>query len=530
MAGYGTVEITAMDKYQNNDEVQDIGIPLNDEQNLENNDLDTGLTRRSLWSFYTSHALFMWNNRSYGFASVLFTASVYPHTLLAASIRGLSCHLASLIFSPAVGRWCSTCQSRLRPVQACIIVQRLSIVDAAICWLLLFPRAGASVVDPELKMLVFGLLMILGMIERLSAVGNLVVVEREWLPLMARSREHEVGEEESLLLPTSRSHSPQLHILNATTKRIDLITKLVAPVAVSAIQLRSSSLTVTASVLALTQAVSLAFELYLTQSVYRSTPAFQAPKSSLEVDRTLKSSGRMSPITAIVGPIRRWLHSFQAYYTSSTFLPSLAYSLEPFSVLTLAGSMSSYLLIAHFPLSQITAARTASTIVEISSTVLTPLLVTIFGRKSSKRPDRATERADPLATVGLLGLGWQVLCLVPATAVLMLVPRLQNASSGTSSLPTLTLVLFASLAISRLGPYAFSLVEQQIVQLHITEHDRLEFSAVETALIDLSELCRWLVLGISGSPSHFRWVAVTSFASVALSFVLFLRWTRTRRS
>ncbi|EME84213.1 uncharacterized protein MYCFIDRAFT_134749 [Pseudocercospora fijiensis CIRAD86] len=482
MGGYGTVDSTAKVKHQNHDEVQEIRTSVTDEQNSEYTDCDEGLvTMRSLWSFYTSHALFMWNNRSYEFASVLFTASVYPHTLIAASIRGLSCHLASLLFSPALGRWCSACQSRLRPVQTCIIVQRVSIMAASVCWMFLFPRVGASLVDPNLKMVVFALLMILGMIERLSAVGNLVVVEREWLPLMAGSRQHEGGEEET-------------------------------------------------SVLALTQAISLAIELYLTQSVYWSTPALQASRSVLEVDQTLTPCNAMSLITLITGPARRWLHSFQAYYTSSTFLPSVAYTLEPFSVLTLAGSMSSYLLIANFPLSQITAARTASTVVEISSAVLTPLLVTLFARKSSKRPDRATERADPLAAVGLLGLGWQVLCLVPATSVLMLVPGLQNASSETSSLPNLTLVLFASPAISRLGPYAFSLVEQQIVQLHVSENDRLEFSAVETALIDLSELCRWLVLGIFGSPSQFRWVAVTSFASVALSFVLFLRWTRRRQS
>ena len=67
------------------DEVQDCD-PIDDADEA----VTPSLERPSLASFYTSHALFMWNNRSYEFASVLLTAAAFPHTLVAAAIRGLS--------------------------------------------------------------------------------------------------------------------------------------------------------------------------------------------------------------------------------------------------------------------------------------------------------------------------------------------------------------------------------------------------------------------------------------------------------
>lgn len=88
------------------------------------------LTTLQLIGLYTSHGLSMWNSRSYEFASVLFAASAYPNTLTVASIRGLSANLASLLFSPALGRWCNQYPSRLWTLQVCIVAQRICICVA----------------------------------------------------------------------------------------------------------------------------------------------------------------------------------------------------------------------------------------------------------------------------------------------------------------------------------------------------------------------------------------------------------------
>ncbi|KAI9876617.1 MAG: hypothetical protein M1830_006054 [Pleopsidium flavum] len=45
------------------------------------------MTKTQAWNLYTTHMLSTWNARTYEFAAILFTASAYPDTLLASSIR-----------------------------------------------------------------------------------------------------------------------------------------------------------------------------------------------------------------------------------------------------------------------------------------------------------------------------------------------------------------------------------------------------------------------------------------------------------
>lgn len=495
-----------------------------------------------LLAFYTSHALFMSNNRYYEFASVLFTAAAFPHTLVAASLRGLSAHLSSVLFSPSIGRWCDTSRSRLRPVQICIVVQRFCIASACLGWALIIEENDAhhqtsakqGQQNENLKKIIFAVLLALGMLERLSAVGNLIVVERDWLPLLARrdrntdavrkisiGKSHIAEQEETPLLSQDPPH--QLHTLNATAKLIDLVTKLVTPLAVGAVTIGLSSVRLVAAVLAAMQLGSCALEIYLTRLVWRTCPALREPKAQTEL--VLQEHSESSQQRARAA-FKGWLHGIKAYAHSSVFLPSLAFAIEPFSVLTLAGSMTAYLLVAKFPLTHITAARTASTIVEISSTILTPLIIAWHSRtRGSDRTRTGSASIDSLIMVGLLGLFWQVVLLIPATAALVVIG---SSSTDLWSASKLTAILFSSLALSRLGPFAYSLVEQQIVQMEVPARERMRFSGIEMSLVDAAELARWGLLGMFGAARQFRWVALISFASVASSLGLFGAWTRNR--
>ncbi|CAK4033777.1 hypothetical protein DOTSEDRAFT_71504 [Lecanosticta acicola] len=513
----------------------------------------------SLIAFYAGHALFMANNRGYEFASVLFTASAFPHTLVAASLRGLSAHLASVLFSPSVGRWCDAHASRIRPVQICIVMQRFCIALACLGWALIVQESEACL-DPGFrgqpdvstwKRTTFAVLLLLGMLERLSAVGNQIVVERDWLPLLAernwlprlaeRSSPsgtapdspspkpllHTTTEEDPLL----SGKPPRLHNLNATTKLIDLVTKLVTPLAVSAIAIGFTSTRWVAGILALTQLLSCPLELYLTHLVWTACPALQKPKAGSQITSATSPEEDQQVATLsqrFKTDLTAWSHSLRIYIRSTALLPSLAFALEPFSVLTLAGSMTSYLLVAQFPLTHITAARAASTIVEISSTILTPLLIAWHSRRN-KDPPEDPSNLRSLTFVGLLGLSWQFILLIPATTLLMLLGNTSSTGFPSAAAAKFPAILFTTLALSRLGPFAYSLVSQQIVQLQVPSHERMQFSGVEMALIDLSELARWGMLGIFGAPSQFRWAAVISFCSVGLSVGMFAVWKEKKK-
>lgn len=471
-----------------------------------------------LAGLYATHTLSMWNSRSYEFAAVLFTTSAYPHTLTVASLRGLSANLASLLFAPAVGRWCNRHASRLRPLQLCIVFQGVCIAAACLGWTLIVQRdgyhhdaarrdrnEGVELQPTWLKPAIISAVIVLGMLERLSWVGNVAIIERDWVPLLAHD--------------TTR---PALHILNANVKRIDLITKLVAPLAVSAFVIWSKDLIASALIIAALQATVIP-GVIMASRVWHSSTALQSEKD-IHNDIDVNSE-TAHPIKSLTKKFTTWFDLLRSYSSSSVFLPSISWALQPASVLTLSASMMVYLLSIDFPLEQITLARTLSTGVEISSTILTPLLIS-FLRRRQKQPSRSGDRTHhlkPLIFVGLLGLSWQLLMLIPAVTSLLILPTLPT--DPTKAFPILTKILLISLGLSRLGPFAYALVEQQLVQVAVAPSKRVEFTGTEMALLSLSELCRWGLTGVFGKPEQFKGVACGSFATIGIAAGLFWWWT-----
>lgn len=89
----------------------------NDAQETESHENEVVLTKRQSWSLYISHFLSTWNARGYEFAAVkihlptlvswlthriqiIFTASAYPETLTASSIRFYSSFHLGIIPKP----------------------------------------------------------------------------------------------------------------------------------------------------------------------------------------------------------------------------------------------------------------------------------------------------------------------------------------------------------------------------------------------------------------------------------------------
>ena len=196
------------------------------------------ITSSDLWNLYVSHFLSTWNSRTYEFAAMRHSSpslayicsgsfsryfSPHPHILGHSSLRQsgmsmsvsainyshtflphdsdwaikcISSNLSTLILSPAIGRWINNHPSRLRTLQTTIVVQRLCIIVACLGWIFIFlqsPNTGESAhaflgIEQgrhytksvvSLKNLTMTTIIILGVVERLSAVGNMLVMERD---------------------------------------------------------------------------------------------------------------------------------------------------------------------------------------------------------------------------------------------------------------------------------------------------------------------------------------------------------------
>lgn len=132
---------------------------------------------------------------------------------------------------------------------------------------------------------------------------------------------------------------------------------------------------------------------------------------------------------------------------------------------------------------------------------------------------------DPLASlarVGLWGLSWQVLTLLPATVAFVLLPA--NSLTPASTYPLLTLLFFVFLSLSRLGLWTYNLVEQTLVQVLVPSTQRVEFSGVEMAFMSAAEIGRWGSTAVLPRPDQFKGVACSGLAVVAACVVLYYSW------
>ena len=198
---------------------------------------------------------------------------------------------------------------------------------------------------------------------------------------------------------------------------------------------------------------------------------------------------------------------------------SLAIAIQSYSVLALSASLTTYLLNIHYTLGPITAARSLSSVIEFSSTIIMPLAVSRL-----THPDR-----DPLVAltkVGVVGLLWQCVTLLPATISLLLIPT--TSPKPESSHLIATGLFFVLLALSRLGFWTCNLVELTIVQISVSPASRAEFSGIEMAFMSAAEIGRWGITGVLPRSNQFKGVAISGLAVVFVSFLLFLSWAQSR--
>lgn len=222
-------------------EISGASTDLGVERATENEEQGLALTKGQSWNLYLSHFLSTWNARGYEFAAVsilsgaaasskltrwyirkdyLYSISVsrdfnsFFNTVCIQSfctatpkadfhLRGILTTIATLTLSTSVGRWCDEHPSRLQTLRITIFVQRICVVLACFGWIFIVEEEflgggflavvrgershkkpnGDTVFDrnPWAKAAIMVVVMVLGIGERLSAVGNMMVMERDWV-------------------------------------------------------------------------------------------------------------------------------------------------------------------------------------------------------------------------------------------------------------------------------------------------------------------------------------------------------------
>jgi len=345
----------------------------------------------------------------------------------------------------------------LRTLLTTIFANRCAVILACGCWIFLIndqnvgvgkqatypktnpeqdsPRegfAGTLTSMPVLtKNLLFALAVFLGILEKLSGVANMISMERDWIPILAP---HSSG---------STSSAYDLTHLNAVIRRIDLICKLIAPVWISVIISASKSIRLGVLVVAGMSVLSWPADYMCARRVYNANPRLNQSKSVgdnlnvglLPSDTSVGSSEILQwprhLLHGMVYGLRQHASSIQQYFASDVWMPSLSLAMLHLSVLSYSATFLTYLLDTGFSLILITVVRALSSVVEVSSTIVTPWGVQYLSKQrhhpehgdahnaheeaeerlldNDGQRERNIENGAGLERLGLWGIWWQFL-------------------------------------------------------------------------------------------------------------------------
>ncbi|KAH9212610.1 hypothetical protein DL95DRAFT_436686 [Leptodontidium sp. 2 PMI_412] len=525
-----------------------------------------GMSRSQAYNLYTSHFLSTWNVRTYEFAAIIFTASAYPDTLTAAAIRGIVRTLASICFSSMVGRWVDQNPNRLKTLLGTISANRFAVISASILWFFIVaansspPSLTPSNYEtigipthPLLKGGIFTLILLLGILECLSASGNMLSMERDWVITAAS--------------PAGQAYD--LTHLNSVMRRIDLICKLIAPILISII-VSATSTRIGVIVVGGMSAASWAVEIFCARRVWNRNPRLQKLKSSgVGGELGTQVLSPVGVVNRVLQGLHRYAQDFKMYFSSTVCIPSLALALLHLSALSYSATFITFLLSTGFSLQLITIARAAGSVVEISSTVVTPVGVQYLGKARNHGrfrgrdvlgdgdgetllgldgvEDREGRTETGLERLGLWGISWQLLNLIPVVFALWslsptsssspesgpgpesFLPNLLTAVIPHPSPPLLAFTLFTFLSLSRLGLWIYDLTTQQLTQTLTSPSTRSSFTGVEYSFVSLFELAQNIMAIILSRPKDFKWIALVSLLAVGLSTGMYAAWVARMR-
>ncbi|TVY82796.1 Solute carrier family 40 member [Lachnellula suecica] len=513
---------------------------------------EDGMTGSQALNLYTSHFLSTWNVRTY----IIFTAAAYPDTLVASSIRGIVTTLASICFASIVGRWVDHAPHRLKTLSSTISVNRVSVIGASALWFFIvgagsgpqesITTEATSWVPSSWKDAMFALILFLGILETLSASGNMLSMERDFIVTAAD--------------PDGRPYD--LTHLNSVMRRIDLICKLIAPILISII-VSATNVRVGVLVVGVMSAASWGIELLCAKRVWDLNPRLRVLKTTDDRVETQAESFTESTCLQNFGirvarSLRRYGQDFRNYFSSAVWIPSMALSLLHISALSYSATFITFLLNAGFSLALITIARAAGSVVEISSTVVTPVGVHYLSKAKNhgrlrgmigarndsedigatlleQAPDQQAGTETGLERLGLWGVSWQLLNLVPVVfALWSLAPQdpittslptlVSRILTPLASRPVLAFILFFSLSISRFGLWIFDLTTQQLTQTMNPPSQRSSFAGVEYSFVSFFELAQHIITIALHRPEQFKWIALVSLVAVAVSTVTYAGW------
>ncbi|XWS43906.1 hypothetical protein CRYUN_Cryun16bG0144900 [Craigia yunnanensis] len=450
---------------------------------------------------YTAHFLARWGARMWEFSVGLYMISVWPDSLLLAAIYGVVESASAAVFGPIIGRWVDRL-TYVKVLQLWLVTQNLSFIIAggSVMALLVFSSLKFTNLVAFISLVI--LTNISGAVGVLSTLAGTLLIEREWVVVI------------------SEGYPPDLLTqMNSIIRRIDLTSKLVAPV-ITGFIISFVSLKASAMALALWTAISVWVEYWLFMSVYNGVPALgegnlrrtskvspsdveENISASQERSNSLSNDGSESSAAAgknSASKIIEWvskvsyIDAWRVYLQQDVVLSGVALALLYFTVLSFGTLMTAALEWEGIPAFVIGIARGISASIGIAATVVYPML---------------QSRILTLRT-GLWSIWVQWIWLLVCVASIWV----KNSHLS-------AYMLMGGVAASRLGLWMFDLSVIQQMQDVVPEPDRCVVGGVQNSLQSTLDMMAYVMGIIISNPKDFWKLNLMSFWAVTMAAFLY---------
>ncbi|XP_036395542.1 solute carrier family 40 member 1 [Megalops cyprinoides] len=203
---------------------------------------------------YVSGALSMWGDRMWHFAISVFLIELYGRNLLLTAVFGLVVAGSVLLLGALIGDWVDR-NPRNKVAHASLFIQNISVTVCSIVLMLVFSYKQwiEQIWDGWLTVVCYTVVIILADVANLASTALTIAIQRDWIVVITGyNRGHLAG-------------------MNATMRRIDQVTNILAPLAVGQVMTLASNVVGCGFILGW-NLVSLIVEFIFLSRVYRIVP------------------------------------------------------------------------------------------------------------------------------------------------------------------------------------------------------------------------------------------------------------------
>ena len=220
---------------------------------------------------YIGHFLSAWGDRMWQFAVPLFLLNLEHQSLTLTAAYGLTVASSVLLFAPLVGEWIDR-SPRLYAARMSLIIQNLTVILCALMFIFASDRNSSYIVFVKVAAI------LIGCVTQLASTAMAIIIQKDWIVVVAGG------------------NLEVLANLNSVTRRIDLVTKMLAPAACGQV-MSLLNLSTGAIFIMSWNALSMFVEYFLLRIVYKRTPNLSKthdvnPKSKEEEVNLILSSSR----------------------------------------------------------------------------------------------------------------------------------------------------------------------------------------------------------------------------------------------